>query len=38
MSVGRSGVSSALQTARNKLDAWTTEEAVAIAIRRGLID
>ena len=37
MVVSQSGVWSALQTARNKLDARTTYEAVAVAVRRGLI-
>lgn len=38
MGVGLSGVSSALATARRNLSANRNEEAVAIALRRGLID
>lgn len=37
MSISRQGVSSALTTARNKLEANTTEHAIARALRRGLI-
>lgn len=38
MGISRQGVSSALATARTKLLAQTTGEAIARGIRRGLID
>lgn len=37
MSISLAGVSSALATARRKLDAARNEQAVATALRRGLI-